>query len=286
MKAIVADTQRQYTEMYNLPEEQRLAYFLNEIMKPFEAMFQTMHMPIEPQALSCLSLSAPASRASTMLDSLAKANAWAKAEAAMTKAAVAFENAGIPLPETVHVGIFLGDPAMLAKSEGYTGMGSIPGYVLIIIDPNETNLAKLQACVAHELHHNVLFHNADWNFMTDVTVARYIGIEGLAESFAAHLYGKNSVGPWVTNISEDDLLKAREMITGNLNVTGFMEVRKYLYGDHPMIPQSEHIGMPYCGGYAVGYHAVQAFLKKTGISIEKATIMDGGDIMELSGYFA
>jgi uncharacterized protein YjaZ len=38
-------------------------------------------------------------------------------------------------------------------------------------------------------------------------------------------------------------------------------------------------------GYAVGYHAVQAFLKKTGITVEKATLIDGETIIKESGYF-
>ncbi|NEN86303.1 DUF2268 domain-containing protein, partial [Paenibacillus elgii] len=54
---------------------------------------------------------------------------------------------------------------------------------------------------------------------------------------------------------------------------------------HPMMPETEGFGMPFCGGYAVGYHAVQAYLRKTGISIEKATMIDGDKIMKSSGYF-
>jgi hypothetical protein len=30
---------------------------------------------------------------------------------------------------------------------------------------------------------------------------------------------------------------------------------------------------------------VQAYLKKTGVSVEKATIIDGDEIMKSSGYF-
>jgi uncharacterized protein YjaZ len=43
--------------------------------------------------------------------------------------------------------------------------------------------------------------------------------------------------------------------------------------------------MPFCGGYAVGYYAIQAYLRKTGISIEKAKIIDGDEIIKASGYF-
>ncbi|MYL42157.1 DUF2268 domain-containing protein [Virgibacillus salexigens] len=202
----------------------------------------------------------------------------------MEAAASRFENAGIPLPEKVVVGIFLGDPEHLAMFEGYTGMGSIPGYILIMIDPNEKNLPKLNACIAHEFHHNVLFHNTNWNFMTDITVGRYLAIEGLAESFAASMFGEEHIGPWVTGVQGADLETARRIISKSLDVRGFMEVRKYIFGEHPMMPETQDFGMPFCGGYAVGYHAVQAYLRKPGISIEKATITDGDEIIKASGY--
>jgi uncharacterized protein YjaZ len=38
---------------------------------------------------------------------------------------------------------------------------------------------------------------------------------------------------------------------------------------------AEASGIPPYSGYAVGYHAVQGFLKKTGISIEQATVLEG-----------
>jgi uncharacterized protein YjaZ len=52
-----------------------------------------------------------------------------------------------------------------------------------------------------------------------------------------------------------------------------------------MVPEAKDLGVPFCGGYAVGYHAVQAYIKKTGMSVEKATLVDGNEIMKASGYF-
>jgi uncharacterized protein YjaZ len=44
--------------------------------------------------------------------------------------------------------------------------------------------------------------------------------------------------------------------------------------------------MPNFGGYAVGYHVVQAFLKNTGMSIEDATVnVEAHDLIDASGYF-
>jgi uncharacterized protein YjaZ len=284
MEIIIQDTLSLYKQMLNLPEDQRNEFFTNKLMKPFDPMFEIMHMPKTPEAIASIPLSGRDSDIKQMLEKLEKANVWANAKRTMETAVVCFEKAGVPVPEKVVVGIFLGNPEFLAMSEGYTGVGSIPGYVQIIIAPNEKNLPKLDSCIAHEFHHNVLFHNAKWNFM-NVSVGKYLAVEGLAESFAASLFGEEFVGPWVTGVQGEALEISRRIISKALDVKGFMEVRKYIFGKHPMVPEADDLGIPYCGGYAVGYHAVQAYLKKTGVSVEKATIIDGDEIMKSSGYF-
>ena len=45
-------------------------------------------------------------------------------------------------------------------------------------------------------------------------------------------------------------------------------------------------GMPTFGGYAVGYYVVQAFLKRTGKSIEETTFLPAEEIVQASGFFA
>ncbi len=285
MEIIIQDTLSLYKEMLSLPEDKRNDFFSGELLKPYNQMFEIMHMPKTTEALGCIQLSGRDEKMAEMLEKLETADAWNNAKNTMKAAAERFEKAGIPLPEKVVVGIFLGNPEFLAMSEGYTGMGSIPGYMMIMIDPNEKNLPKLNACIAHEFHHNVLFHNAKWNFMTDVSVAKYLTVEGLAESFAGSMFGEEFVGPWVTSVQGEDLERSRRIISKSLDVKGFMEVRKYIFGKHPMMPETDDVGIPFCGGYAVGYHAVQAYLKRTGISIEKATIIDGDEIMRSSGYF-
>lgn len=285
MEIIIQDTLNLYKEMLNLPEGERSEFFSEELLKPFHGMFEIMHMPKTPEALGCIELSGRESKMIEMLEKLEKTGVWNNAKRTIEAAATRFEKACIPIPEKVVVGIFLGNPEYLELFEGYTGMGGIPGYILIMIDPNEKNLPKLDAAIAHEFHHNVLFHNAKWNFMTDVTVGRYLAVEGLAESFAASMFGEEYIGPWVTGVQGEELETARRINSKSLDVRGFMEVRKYIYGKHPMMPETQDFGMPFCGGYAVGYHAVQAYLRKTSISVEKATIIDGDEIMIASGYF-
>lgn len=284
LEIIIQDTYKMYKEMLMLSEDQRGEFFANKLMQPFDPVFEKMRMQKTPEALGCIQLSGYDAEMSEMLDMLEKADAWSIAQKTMESAVERFTNAGIVVPDKVVVGIFLGNPALLAQSEGYTGFGSMPGYIQIMIAPNKINLPKLKACIAHEFHHNVLFYNAKWNFM-NVSVGKYLAVEGLAESFAASLFGEEYIGPWVTEVKGDDLEKSRRIIGKALDVQGFMEVRKYIFGDHPMVPEAQAHGIPYCGGYAVGYHAVQAYLSKTGVSVEGATILDGDEIMKLSGYF-
>lgn len=286
MKTNILDTRTLYTEMLSLSENERGAFFDEYFLQPFAPMLERTRMPRNPEALSCLALSGADDTAKDMLHQLIAANAWDEAQKAIDFAVENLQKAGITMPEEMTLGIFLGDPARLAQSEGYTGAGSMPGYILIMIAPNAQNLPKLPACIAHEFHHNVLFSNVTWNFM-DVTLSQYLAVEGMAESFASALYGEDCIGPWVTGVTGAELEKARDMIGKNLDVAGFMEVRKYIFGDHPMVPESEALGIPYCGGYSVGYHATQAYLRKTDKTIAEVTkaFIDGEDIAKQSGYF-
>lgn len=52
-----------------------------------------------------------------------------------------------------------------------------------------------------------------------------------------------------------------------------------------MMSETQDFGIPFCGGYAVGYHVIQAYLRKSGISIEKATIISCDEIMKASNHF-
>lgn len=286
MKTNILNTRRLYTEMLSLPENDRSVFFDEKFLQPFTPMFERTKMSRNPEALSCLALSGADDTAKDMLNQLIAVDAWNEAKKAIDFAVENLKKAEIKMPEEVTIGIFLGDPARLAQSEGYTGAGSMPGYIQIIIAPNAQNLPKLPACIAHEFHHNVLFFNVTWNFM-NVTLGQYLAVEGMAESFASALYGGDSIGPWVTGVKGAELEKARDIISKNLDVAGFMEVRKYIFGDHPMLPKSEAIGIPYCGGYSVGYHAIQAYLRKTGKTIAEMTkaFIDGEDIVRRSGYF-
>jgi len=286
MKINILDTNHLYTEMLSLPDHERAAFFDKKIMQPFAPMFERMNMPRDLNTLGCLALSGSDNAIEEMLAQLRDSDAWNKAYQAIEFAESNLQKSDIQIPDELLLGIFLADPMVFAESQGYTGIGSCPGYIQIMIAPNAYNLPRLPSCVAHEFHHNVLFNNVKWNFM-NVRLSQYLAVEGLAESFASALYGEEFIGPWVANVNETDLRKASGIIGQDIDVEGFMEVRKYMYGDHPMVPEGKSLGIPYCAGYAVGHHAVQAYLCKTSKTVSEATkaFIDGEDIVKQSGYF-
>ena len=88
--------------------------------------------------------------------------------------------------------------------------------------------------------------------------------EGLAENFATYLYGEDKAGPWVTKTDMHTLNEyIKPIIHDGLNVQGLENLNAYLYGDEmAAIAKFPCVGLPYCAGYACGYHLVKHYLKK------------------------
>ncbi|WP_174613697.1 DUF2268 domain-containing protein [Virgibacillus ihumii] len=285
MEITIQNTQSLYEKLLATPEEKRGEFYEKEFLQPYHEL-KEKYLPFNPEWLGALPLTGHDKEMEEALDKLQAIDAWKLAKETIQNAGNRFKTAGVPIPEKVLLGIFLGDSTTLASTQGIMGFGGIPGYIQIVIAPNENSLSMLQSAIAHDFHHNVLFKNIDWNFMNDITVAKYLAVEGLAESFAESMYGFEFVGPWVKEITTEDLEKSRAIIGEVLSVKGFSEVQKYIFGDQVLDYEViELTGTPRFGGYAVGYHAVQAFLKKTGMSVEEATLLDGEEIMEKSVFF-
>jgi uncharacterized protein YjaZ len=175
---------------------------------------------------------------------------------------------------------------MMKLMQGYTGFGGIPGYIMINLWPDERNLPKLGAATAHEFNHQI--RACVEPFRMDISVGQYIVMEGLAESFAAELYGPESVGPWVSEVQGDTLAEARRVVGGALSVQGFNAVRPYIFGDAVMAASGgggKPAGVPAYSGYATGFHAVQAYLRKTGKTAAEATLVPAVEILRQGAYF-
>ncbi len=222
------------------------------------------------------------------LAALEAADAWRVGEAALRAAAGRF--AGYTLPFDRVEGWLM--PAVPARSNpigrGYTGAVDFtqPRLVCQYSEPDERNLRALPGAVAHEFHHLVRLRVFPWD-MQNTTVADYIVHEGMAESFATALFGPEVLGYYVTEIGADDLERAGALVGAALGRSGFDVIRGYIFGDSLAGASGfAKVGMPDYGGYAVGYHVVQAFLRRTGRSVEEATFLPAAQIVEESGYFA
>ena len=161
----------------------------------------------------------------------------------------------------------------------YCGDGGIPGYILGTIIPNEKSREMLPVALAHETNHNIRWQFVKWS--QNITLADMVVSEGLAEVYAASVYGEDKIGMWVKNTSKDTLEEIiKPMIEKNLMEKDFNKISSYLYGDEIMSMRgSQPVGMPYCGGYAYGYYLIRDFLKKSGKSIYEATVMSTGEIL-------
>ncbi len=150
---------------------------------------------------------------------------------------------------------------------------------------NDYTLPRLKAATVHELLHNV-DGAAHPGSPIIASVGRYIIGEGLAESFAAELYGEDAVGFYVTDFDAAQLETARRLIGAALDVTGFDRVRSYVFGDGAGEPFGlPKVGVPTYGGYAIGYRVVQAYLKRTGKTVPEALFVSAEEIIRESGFF-
>jgi Predicted Zn-dependent protease len=284
-----------YRKMMNAPKEKRDDIYRYELMKPFEFKWACINVPIKPvqkggydvvMASSMLGFLPPQDVDETMqekIDLISDSSIWLTCEKTMRNSLERFTNMGYELPVKDYIfSIILGNPKSpyISMSDGYTGDGGIPGYIFIGLDPSKYTISRISAVLAHECNHNVRFQFQKWKM--DITLAEMMICEGLAENFATLIYGEDMVGPWVSKTDMDTLNNyIKPIIKGGLDVTGLANITSYLYGDEFARLQGYFpVGLPYCAGYACGYYMIKHYLKKTGKSIEEATLLPASEIMK------
>jgi uncharacterized protein YjaZ len=290
----VIDAEAAYRRLLAEPDAgRREAIYRAEIVAPFEGLvnffgggdalerFAQWGMP--------LALFEGERRATTaaLVEQLAAHGAWEQFAQALADADKAFAPYQARLMQTpIQAALLVGDLSGNPLDRGYTGFGSIPGWVMTVYGKaDDYTLPRLKGTTVHELNHNIRSVVAPINFM-EVTLAYYMVMEGLAEAFAAELYGEDLVGYYVTDFNEGEIAQAKTVIGGALNVTGFNAVRGYIFGD----ALADTYGFPKAGvppfaGYAIGYRVVQQFRQRTGKSVAEATFLPAEQIIAESGYF-
>lgn len=213
---------------------------------------------------------------------------WEKCELSIQQSLNCFVEHGVNLPIKEYAFTILLANAKnpyIILNDGYCGDGGIPGYIFSWLLPNEYTLSHLHVALAHETNHNVRFQFIKWK--NDITLGEMIVNEGLAENFATFLYGEDKAGPWVTKTDIETLNEyIKPIIRDGLNVQGLENLNAYLYGDEMAALQNyPQVGLPYCSGYACGYHLIKHYLQKTGKNIVEATLLPAKEILNATEDF-
>ncbi|WP_413538403.1 DUF2268 domain-containing protein [Enterococcus malodoratus] len=274
--------------------------FRYEMMQPLEGMWQYLNAPLFPKtpggydvvmASEMMGIWTPRKSIDLIeskIEPLRRTNIFSEYQQVFKESAQRFSEIGYQIPvDEFTVNILLGDPenGVLMASEGYSGFGGIPGYIMLLVVPNDFNQTRLKSALAHEFNHNVRFTYEPFNH-GDVSVEDYLVIEGLAEVFAEDLYGVDQRGPWVQEYDAEELAYTIEVMKDGREARGFDQVSAYMYGDEVAKEQGyQPVGLSRNAGYTIGYHVVKAYLKNTGKTIAEATVTPSKTIVKESRIF-
>lgn len=288
-----------YRAMIGMPPEKRADVYRHELMTPFKEKWDCYHVPLKaPQpggydvvmASEMLGILPPArvdERCAEAVRLLGDNAFWDVCQRAVERSLARFAERGIELPrQTYRFTVLLANPdnPVVQASEGYSGDGGIPGSIFAWLVPNGRTMARLPAALAHETNHNVRYQFVTWR--NDVTLGEMLVSEGLAENFAVELFGEELAGPWVTRTAPEVLEQVKPLVHAGLGAQGMAELSAYLYGDETAALMGYPVqGLPYCAGYACGYHLVRRFLDETGADIAEATLLPARDILDAARDF-
>lgn len=284
-----------YKKMISAKLEERDDIYRYELMKPFEFKYSCIGIPLkakQPGGYDVVMASSmgggftPSQINSERINDVEKISDerfWKDCEDSITKTLKGFQDNGILLPTQDYIfTVLLNDPLnpMSMMTGDYCGDGGIPGYIIGTIIPNEQSLKMLPVALAHEANHNVRWQFMKWS--SEITLGDMIVSEGLAENFAAFMFSEDKIGMWVKNTTLKTLKTViKPAINKNLQCNDFSKLSALLYGDEIMSMRGgAPVGMPYCAGYACGYHLIKHYLNKTGKTIFEATITPTADILK------
>lgn len=297
MQFNILDTLDIYNRLLDEPDAgQREAIYRAELVEPFAGL-ATVFGGSDPVAsfgmwgMPLALFDAQREHTRSVVDQLAAANAWRRAASALDNGYAAFAAYADRIPlDRITFGLMVADMSGAPQAGGYSGFGAVPGWIMTVYgEPNAQNLRCVEAATVHELHHNLASAAGAVGFknMMTITVGEYMIGEGLAESFAAELYGKDTVGPWVTQFDDTQLEHTKTIFREGLNQTGFNLIRSYIFGG-PIAEQNglPKVDVPLYAGYALGYRVVQAYMQRTGKKVIETTFTPPDEIIEESRFFA
>ena len=286
MKIEICNTLALLREAEHLDLKDQQALWQARVVAPFKPMMQMV--PMDFAAMGACDTNTAPSIYKTSMDALLKGDVINRIQVALEKAFHALKaKGGFRFPETLQIGVFVSDGKNRIHDElnhGFTGFGGIPGFIVLILSPTEYVLKSLEALVVHEFHHNIRFLIEPWPQDMNISVGKYLLDEGLAEAFAAELYGETYIGPQTIGLPAEELSKATEVILPHAAEKGFQTARSYLFGDAMAdVCGYPKTGLPHGAGYAVGYRLVKDYFKKTGKDIFATTLESSENILREIG---
>jgi uncharacterized protein YjaZ len=286
MKIEICNTFAILRESKHMDSVKKQTVWQERVISLFQPMMQVVPMDFS-QMGACSTTTAPEVYQDS-LDRFQERNILKRIQTALERAFLAFKEKGeFSFPETLQVGVFVSDrqnPIHEKLNHGFSGFGGIPGFIILILSPTEYVLKNIEALAVHEFHHNMRFLIEPWPQDRNISVGKYLLDEGLAEAFAASIYGEDSIGPHTIGLSEEALMRARDIILPHVGEKGFQNASQYMFGD--AMAETCHYpktGLPHGAGYAVGYSLVKEYFAKTGKSIFRATLESSEDILRQLG---
>ena len=288
MTITILDTSYGIAEVLATPASKR-ADVLRDMLAPMTGMFRWFPVDVDLVAIHTasfgFSLDAPPVEIRWALDQLRAADAWQRIEQALQEA-LEMQSLAVPGLEVPDVTVLLmvgdaSDDYFMGPARGFSGNGSMPGFITLTLWPTEENLGRLEAAAVHELHHNLRYSPGGvvWDPAT-VRVGEQIVSEGLADAFARQLYGEAGYTPLGRpHLADDQVL--RRVVDG-LDVTGMHEFIAWVHGDAAALRfGATPVGLPTGAGYAVGNRIVDAYLAATGTSAADALHVPSRAIVEI-----
>lgn len=221
------------------------------------------------------------------ITALELADAWVRVRAALQEgvAALAAGDLRMLVPD-LRVLLLAGDPTnrhFMHEIQGLSAFGGISGFISMTVWPTEQVLDRLEAIAVHELHHNVRYSPGGvvWDPVT-VTVGEHVVAEGLADLFAAELYGDRGYTHFVNERTRTDAAVLAKVSSG-LNITGMADFASWVLGDaSARLFGGEPVGLPTGAGYAAGVRIVQAYLDATGTTAAQNVHTPARDILAVA----
>ncbi|ASK64474.1 hypothetical protein CFK37_18645 [Virgibacillus phasianinus] len=159
------------------------------------------------------------------------------------------------------------------KLSGVSAFTDWDGKMCFVVYPDEKVRLALKSVITHEFNHHWRISKLAMKEGNETLLDRMI-LEGLAEHFVKHVLGESFQGPYKDALTEQE---AKTLWNQTYHIHAFEKggiTDPFLFGD------SEQ-GLPFWGGYSIGYYLVKWYLEKNrSISFEELMLLPSEEFIE------